>query len=370
MGRYSEHGSKPDCPFYHQSANAARPRLRLSAVPLDRATVDVTQEPSGEIRLTVRAPWKHGAKRREHLAAKSEAAGCGALVYSRKVRECPAVRAGFGRLARVTAFGRAAKRGIKNAVGALESKFGRKVVFATVTLPGSTAEARLAVAQWSAKAIELLTHWIRYTAPGAMYCYVWEHQKSGALHLHAAIAHQDVLMLRRLERSFKDYCYRLFTKLSELSGVDLFARSDGGSWSGLPEVIRSNCVPVRKSVKRYMAKYLAKQAAVEQVHCPSRYWGCSRELRVLVNCLRRSSHRAISNWGLLGGILAVARAITDRSKCKRYEYSPPFSPTSRTLLIYPDEPDICAVYTSLVSLIHDSNEDFTELYQLRVAVVA
>ena len=304
---------------------------------IDAAEVALTQEPSGEIRLRVTLPNKRGAKQQPLRDRWSEAAGCGALVYSSKLREKVGKRSGFGGLPAPTTFGRAAKRAVKNAVGALEQKFGRKVVFATVTLPGSTDRAREEIARWSAEAVQLLTHWIQSKASGAHYTYVWERQKSGALHLHVAIGHSDVLRLRALEHSFKGYVHRMFSTISRLAGWDLFARRDGGSWKGCVQVLRSNCVPVRKSVKRYMSKYMSKGVGEVKGHSQTRWWGCSRNLRAVVQRLRRCAVWRVSSWQGAAQLAETCAHMISTLDIVSYHYSIPYSPSSIVYLMYPDD---------------------------------
>lgn len=320
-------------------------------MPLKDARMALTGEPSGEIRLRLDLPSGGGKRPSAGRVAGSKAAGCGALVYKHEVRDCNVKRSGFGGLPIETKFGRFARRAVKNAVGALETHFGRRVVFLTLTLPGSSNRAREHFARWSAKVIELLTHWIRSTASGAHYVYVWERHKSGALHLHAAIGDSDVLKLRALERNFKTYVHRMFSTVSALAGCDMFERGDGGSWRGCVSVLRSRIEPIRKSVKRYMAKYLTKGAGAAQGYCPSRWWGCSRNLRALVFSLRRCIRRRTGDWELAVELKKRAQELVERSKCKSFSFSLPFSPSSGSLLVYPSDAEYDSVWSVLVDLI-------------------
>lgn len=320
-------------------------------MPIDDAELSLTKEPSGEIRLRLWLPDKHGCRAKRQSPIAAQAAGGSALVYRRKVREKSKDRAGFGGLPYPSEFGRRAKRAVKNACGALEQEFGRRVVFATVTLPGSTKQARELLARWSAKAVELLTHWITSKAEGAYYVYVWEWQKNGALHLHCAIGHHDVLRLRALEQGFKQYIHKMFSTLSRLAGADLFGRAEGGSWRGCVQVLRSNCVPVRKSVKRYMSKYISKGAGVAQGYSPSRWWGCSRALRALCGALRRCIRRRISVWAEATKISTGCRQLIAQAGYKSFYFEPPYSPSSHTVLIYPDDPHIDSFFALLTDVV-------------------
>ncbi len=313
----------------------------------DDPYASVTLEASGEVRLSIRVPQRHGPGRGGAVRVLSEAAGCGALVYSRELRETRPAGSGFGAMPRETKFGSFGRRTIKNACGALETKFGKRLVFATLTLPGSTRAARDAVCKFSAKVVELLTKWIAYNVPGAQWCYVWERQRSGALHLHAAIGHESARALRPLERDFQRYAHRLWQTISRLSGVDCFERAAGGTWRGNIKVLRSNCVPVRKSVKRYMAKYLSKGVAGVPGGFPSRWWGCSKRLRAWIDELRQCTRRKTSCLASVARLSKTCIALATRLECKWFSFSIAYSPHSVTYLLYPAEPDCKRVFQVL-----------------------
>jgi hypothetical protein len=313
----------------------------------------VTKEPSGEIRVALSFPKRSQAKAEKFVPRWSDAAGCRALVYSKISGESLKTRAGRGALPRVSEFSNAARRAVKNACGALKTLFGKRIVFGTLTLPGSTDEARKTFASWSAVVIEHLNKWRSYHAPSSLWVYKWEWQKNGALHLHFAIGAADILRLRRLERAFTEYVHLLLDHLSDVSGTDLFARGDGGSWRGFPEILRSRLEPVRKCVKRYMAKYLVKPEVGSLSHCPSRWWGQSRELRRAVGCLRCCTYLRSENWAQLVDRQAQARQLVTALGLKCFAYSQPFSPHNTTLLIYPTEGEESVVYNTLGDIVSD-----------------
>lgn len=261
-----------------------------------------------------------------------------------KTRKAPG---GRGALARTTEFGSAAKRAVKNACGALKMSFGRHIVFATLTLAGSTNDARLALAVYSGTVVELLRKWIRYHAPAALWVYKWEWQKNGALHLHAAIGSENVLELRSLEKDFKAYVYRLHEQLCRKSGHDVFERGEGGSWKGFPAMMRSNCVPVRKCVKRYMAKYLTKAVGAAPGYCPARWWGMSARLKALCGSYRRCISIRSRNWELVAKAYTQAvEALSTRLE-QQFLYACPYSPSDVTLLHYAPESGVYSAWASV-----------------------
>lgn len=315
------------------------------------ATLRAVLEPSGEIRVSKRVPYKAQPGRAgngSYVAKRQDGAHLSIAANLEKTRKPPG---GRGALARTTEFGRAAKRAVKNACGALKMSFGRHIVFATLTLAGSTNEARLALAVYSGTVVELLRKWIRYHAPSALWVYKWEWQKNGALHLHAAIGSDNVLELRSLEKGFKAYVYRLHEQLCRKSGQDVFERGEGGSWKGFPAMMRSNCVPVRKCVKRYMAKYITKAVGVAQGYCPARWWGMSAGLRVLIGAYRRCISIRSRSWELVAQAYTQAVATLLERPAAHFLYSCPFAPSNTTLLYYSLETGIDSAFAAVRSVL-------------------
>jgi hypothetical protein len=296
--------------------------------------VSVSQEASGEIRLSLRLPGRSPRRGSQRLPAVAKRAGCAHLSIAPNSENEAASQSSGSSLPRVTIFGAYAKRSVKNACGALGRIFGKRIVFATLTLPGSTETARAAIATASKNIVERLNHWRLEIAPESLWVYKWEWQKSGALHLHAAIGSSDIRELRRLEAQFKNFCYGVYERLSESMGVDFFGRHSGGSWRNHPEVLRARIEPVRKCVKRYMSKYLVKQDAREGWHCPTRWWGQSRRLRAAARGMRRMYGIRSENWQALVEIAEYAAACGKLGSAAWFEYVERFAPHNRTMVIY------------------------------------
>lgn len=283
--------------------------------------------------------------RRRRAAKRQDAAH---LSIAAKSEKRPKTKAGFGSTPTTTTFGTYGRRMVRNACGSLERQFGTRVVFGTVTLPGSTQQARIAISRWSGKLVELLCHWLRSKSKTAQFVWVYENQKNGALHLHFALGDSDILKLRFFERNFKSYVHRMFETLSRLSGTDMFARATGGSWRGCAAVLRSRIETVRKSVKRYMAKYISKGSAVgEPAYCPSRWWGMSEVLRSAVYRFRLSTYLTHSNLELLSAVQSQVEQAALQAKLILFAFSAPYSPHTRTLLIYPPDDISYDVYEAL-----------------------
>lgn len=194
---------------------------------------------------------------------------------------------GFGSACRPKQFTKLARRRVQECVSVMEETYGKRCVFITGTLPGSSKRAMQALASFSGLVVQRFTQWLRDSGAGESWVLVWEFQKRGALHLHAVVASDDVLVLRKLERGFWKYWVGLVVRISQLAGVDLFETVNGGSWFALRRVVKANCRPVTKSVARYMSKYLSKGPTgrgadvrmAEDRAYPLSWWGAAKALR-------------------------------------------------------------------------------------------
>lgn len=208
------------------------------------------------------------------------------LVYSSEFAElttvvCDVPAVGYGRISAGTSFGRAAKVAVKSAAAVIDTYSRDRSVFLTGTLPGSTPAAVAALAGWSAWVVKNLRQWLRDTFPQSVAVGVWEYQKRGALHLHLVVLLADAEQAQEILQCWKTRWIKLLKTVSKKSGVDLFARADGGSWASCPDVVNAVAEPVRKSVKHYLAKYLSKGSDTTRgtaAYPPSRWWFCDRRL--------------------------------------------------------------------------------------------
>lgn len=208
--------------------------------------------------------------------------------------ECDRVRSGFGSQGRKTVFSRLARRALISAGAALERRFPKdEILFCTFTYPGSTREGYRAIAEWSGYVVHRLKAWVAKRCPSKLDFYCWEWQKRGALHLHYVIHVPDPAAMKALEHGLKDEWIRLIDSVCLKSGVDLWKKSDGSSWSGYKSVVRVAVERVKKSVARYLAKYLSKAESkggegYSDEYYPSRWYGISRALRDMVEDMSRS----------------------------------------------------------------------------------
>lgn len=248
----------------------------------------------------------------------------------------PCLPPGYGGRPRPTAFGNSARRTILRCGGALE-RIGAdpsEVAFLTGTLPGSTAAAMRSLQDWSSYAVNLLKAKIsKLGIHDSLSFYVWELQARGALHIHYAVHVPDRALMSRLICEFKRMWTQIIDAISEKSGVDLWARQDGGSWASQKEVIRADAQVCKKSPGAYMAKYVSKDAfAPKYINNknaeflgPTRWWGCSRPLLKLMNEMTLKVERVGISWhrikyiredllSTLDGLSAKIRTYTDKAK--------------------------------------------------------
>jgi hypothetical protein len=247
-------------------------------------------------------------------------AGCNPLVLRFEKQDATPVtdtaRPGYGGACSKTAFKRQNAAFVKEAGAALENEFGKRCIFGTGTFPHGTKEQTEAFARYSGLVIERLTQWIRDTASNGMYIWVWERHRSGALHLHFAIAVKNVMLLRELERNFARYWESLLKDVSERAGVDLLLMRNGRHANAMDGSLKVQLVPVKKSVAGYLSKYMSKGATAER-ECesgyPLRWWGISKRLRPIILSMRWVMRTARMAPGVasamferIGGVIASA----------------------------------------------------------------
>lgn len=314
--------------------------------------LSIKLEPSGEIQVKLQpgvSRLQLGMSRRRR---DSKRAGGAHLSIAEKSEKTRKPKSGFGSQPLTTKFGTYGRRMVRNACGVLAAEFGRSVVFGTLTLPGSTQQARQALSSQSGRLVELLGHWLRSHSKTAKFVWVWEYQKSGALHLHFALGDSDILRLRFFERNFRQYVHKLFETLSRHSGVDMFARAEGGTWRGHVRVLKSRIETIRKSVKRYMAKYISKGTEVEgQGYPPSRWWGMSACLRDAIGGRRLATVFQHADLECLERVREQLERALGTTGLTVYTFRAPYSPHSRTHLIYAPDDQSSNVYESLVMLV-------------------
>jgi len=185
----------------------------------------------------------------------------------------------------ISAYGR---RKIHQACGALEMICPlSELLFITCTLPGSTNESMRSLADNASWVVHRLKAWIARRIESKLDCYVWEYQKRGALHLHYVLHCPDSGVAEYIRTNLREEWCRLLDRVGCREGVDMYQRSAGGSWREDKAKVRVEVAAVRKSVARYMAKYLSKSIPSKGFgesgfQAPARWYGVSRPLLEVV----------------------------------------------------------------------------------------
>jgi hypothetical protein len=206
---------------------------------------------------------------------------------------------------------------LREGCAVLEQRYGMEVAFMTLTLPGSTRESMDTFARhssdiWNAFMQRLRTFrhgeagrkldvvertQNKYEGAAIDYCGVWEYQSRGALHLHIAIGLPDPFFYEWLHDNHQRLWVQVLETYSKKTGVDLFASADGYTWRDTPNVTRTECAKVYKSVGRYISKYVSKDASrkVEvEYEPPHRWWFCSASLKAALLAQRLRVERFYS----------------------------------------------------------------------------
>lgn len=201
-------------------------------------------------------------------------------------------KGGWGYLSKPTQFTRNARHRLLEA-GAIVDKFcGLNAYEITCTLPGSTSDSMRLLAENTGWIMNELTRVIR-KAKCKYWFYVWELQKRGALHLHLLVASPEKNM-ESLAETLQSRWWVLLKSISAKEGRDAFARRTGGTWSKSPFRWQSHIAPIRKSVAAYFSKYAGKGSSTSskssthnRAFCPSRWWGCSTEIKAQIKAHRQ-----------------------------------------------------------------------------------
>lgn len=225
-------------------------------------------------------------------------------------------RAGYGMECSKKIFGAYNRIMVNEVCHVMERKFGRQGLFLTFTVPGKGEAVEKAIASWSGYIVKRVRQWFRDRLQAEhSVCGVWEFQRRGMLHLHIAVMSGNREGLDAIKMQFKQFWAALLVRLIELSGVNVCAAS--AVMSRLPggEDSQQSCEWIRKSVGRYMSKYVSKaprEASKKVRYYPSRWVTIDRAThreakteRVRV-CMEGFS---IDNWRIivreLGAVLEV-----------------------------------------------------------------
>lgn len=261
----------------------------------------------------------------------------------------------------ITKYGR---RTTREGCAVLQERYGREVAFLTLTIPGSTPEALRAVAENAGEILDAFFQRVRkffYMAidenaekAAVDYVGVWELQKRGALHIHAAIGLSSPEMFDALVKNHRRWWCHILKTYSAKTGVDLFARAEGGTWSNRWRKVQTDCQKIRKSCKRYMSKYISKGitgGAVLSGGTPKRWWFMAKNLRQEVLARRITHVRMYSDFDeCLRDAGALMEAVRGETQ-KTFAMENPFNGEVVGYQLYFEEGGKGAVYEHLCALL-------------------
>jgi hypothetical protein len=212
-------------------------------------------------------------------------------------------RVGYGASGPSREFSSNGRRKILRAGGAIDrvTESPEDSLFLTGTLPGSTEEAKVAIAEWSAYAVNLVQSWLGKRIPNKLLIYAWEFQKRGALHLHLTVVCCDRQVQAEILASWKQQWTRIIDDISLKSGVDCWRKNQSFTYADEHKAsLQTDAKICTRSVAAYLSKYLSKQnlrseAKYERQYGPSRLWGISRPLCALLDSMTEEFAIEISN---------------------------------------------------------------------------
>ena len=167
---------------------------------------------------------------------------------------------GYGELPKKREFKPKMKHNIRQLASAFDKEYEpNEMLFLTFTLPASTLEAYETLSAYSSCVTDLFNKYIHRNFHLKYHrLSVWELQKRGALHLHIIVGSHDPEGMEKVKQGFKRQAMRILDNISEKSKVDMWERAAGGSWRDDKQKLQADAQYVKKSVARYLAKYLSK----------------------------------------------------------------------------------------------------------------
>jgi hypothetical protein len=305
----------------------------------------------------------------------------------------------------------------------MDRLYGENQYLITLTVPGNTPEIKKAVADYSAYIDNLLYQRVRDIRQSwgrnIDYVGVWENQKSGKLHKHIVIGSDNCsdYFLRFVAVQIGGQWENILDSMATfnpirrgnysgcLPGLDMYQRTvddikktypEVKSWSENKKLLRDlknqsggkifvNIQRVRKSVARYLAKYLSKgdieSRKKDNIFNPVRWWQSSKNIKDEAKAYRLKCtfpkdlnksillHNAIThlentdaitlNYQRYFDIYAVLDSVTGKSKRVNVKLGEPIPVNSRRVaggvqfIMYYDEKRFNEIDNFLEQLIDD-----------------
>lgn len=213
----------------------------------------------------------------------------------------------------------------------------------TLTLPGNTKEAFSAIAAYSSTAINLLFNVVRKRwGKDALWFFVWEYQKRGALHLHIALHHESPEQCEQMAIALIAQWHNILEIIGEKANTCMFTAKQKDRCT-IRAKHQYHTAPIEKDVAAYFSKYAGKEESKNnwyiQKYPVSRFWGSSRSLKQIVreNSLRfdfdyqGNEKEALKKYSeLIEQVIEKLRIVS----FKQYEFEVKGAPTA-TLKRYP-----------------------------------
>ena len=167
---------------------------------------------------------------------------------------------GWGKLPERRKFTRKMKNNIRQLASAFDKEYKpEQMLFCTFTLPASVLKAYETLSAYSSYIVNRFNKLFNDCVCSTFHRLgVWELQKRGALHLHIIVGSEDVEGLEKIRRKFKQRAIQILDDVTKKSDVDMWERAAGGSWKDDKQKLQADVQYVKKSVARYLAKYLSK----------------------------------------------------------------------------------------------------------------
>lgn len=263
---------------------------------------------------------------------------------------------GYGSLpSKPTVFGLNAKRSLIRSGGALEKTAPtEETLFLTGTLPGSTEDSFRAIACYSAYIVNSLKAWIANYVPQKLDFYCWEYQKRGALHLHYAVWVPSDESRNHIIAAFHGWWVQILHRVGDMASVDMFRKNETHTWLTDTSKVRAVAEVCRKSVARYLAKYLSKSASPTRgsarAFSPSRWWGVSRPLKALTDSMTSVCEVIESGYHAVRGVWEKIKQICDSSESVSHSYRHKVGEGSTLVLFTKEQPEREQLWLELVSM--------------------
>lgn len=264
--------------------------------------------------------------------------------------------AGYGSLPlKPTRFGLNAKRSLIRAGGALEKVApAEETLFLTGTLPGSTEDSFRTIAEYSSYIVNALKSWVSHYVPQKLDFYCWEYQKRGALHLHYAVHVPDGIARTYIVEHFHGWWVQVLHRIGDMATVDMFRKDSARTWLTDTSKVRAVAEVCRKSVARYLAKYLSKSSeptkGSARSFTPARWWGVSRPLKALTDSMTSVCEVVEAGYHAVRGVWEKVKHVCDSSESVSYSYRHKVGEGSTVVLYTKEQSERENLWLELVSM--------------------